>query len=67
MKLYMIVYIAGKVAGFNGPLDVSLEDCIHEAKIQDAVCIVGAYKCSDIRHACEWRTGQPPLDPSFIN
>lgn len=67
MKLYMIVYIAGKVAGFTGPLDYGMVECQHRAALQNAACVNGTIKCQDILQVCEWSVGQPTIDPSYIN
>ncbi len=67
MKLYLIVYVAGKVIGFTGPLPYDMAECQRRATIEQRSCVNGAFQCADIRYRCEWAQGRPAIDPGFIN
>lgn len=67
MKIYLVVYVAGKIIGFTGPVPYTMEDCARRALAQDEACIDGAFRCADIRHKCEYHTEAPRIDPGFIN
>lgn len=74
MKLYMVLYILGKVAGVWGPLHYDETEC--KARIEDMIKSAHDSEqaktsdgkplhLKDVRFACETKQDRPSLDPLY--
>ena len=68
MNLFLVIYVAGQVAGVIGPLP-SEDEChrLSQAQLNSCQERPGTRVCESLLAVCEWHQERPDLDPSFIN
>lgn len=67
MQLYVIVYVAGMVTGFEGPLDTTVsEQRCHEMAARHQVSQTYTDDTS-VSFICEWRSERPAIRSSDVS
>ena len=56
MKLFVVFYLAGKIAFVSGPVDWSEAEC-RQLALTDFTAY--GYKLGDVRAGCEWHDKKP--------
>lgn len=69
MKLWMVIYIAGKIGGTVGPLPYDYDACVARSQslYNDANKLVTTpqgYTAADVRFECELHAERPKNDPT---
>lgn len=64
LKLYIVIYVTGQIAGTVGPLPYGVEECekrtqAHMAKVDPTIVTPDGYSAKDVRLSCEWHILRP--------
>ena len=66
MKLFIVIYLAGRIGGTVGPHPYDYEECVDRAAWQQTQCVenpASPYGCAEISFTCEWHMDRPANDP----
>jgi hypothetical protein len=67
VKLFMVIYIVGKIGGTVGPLPYGIDECEIRAAdmlagLDKTVVTPEGHRASDVEFKCEWHAQRPGND-----
>ena len=70
MKLWIVIYVVGKIGATVGPIPYDESECWVRAaqswsELDDKVVTEQGYTKDDVQFKCEWHAERPEHDPMF--
>lgn len=60
MKLYMVIFLAGRISSIIGPLPYGIEECqrqvTEQQKLAAEIFTPQGFRASEVKFICEWHS-----------